>query len=52
MRKLPRSPWLTAFLLLLAGLVISFLALSLSGQGEVTWGETPSCSSGTPSPSC
>ena len=41
MRKLPRSPWLTALLLLLTGLVIGFLALSLSGQGEVTWGGDP-----------
>jgi len=38
MRKLPRSPWLTALLLLLSGLVISYLSLSLSGQGEVNWG--------------
>ena len=41
MRNFTRSPWRTAFLLLLTGLVIGGFALSLSGQGEVSWGGDP-----------
>ena len=41
MRKFTRSPWLTAFLLLLVGILYTALSLSLSGQGEVTWGGDP-----------
>ena len=41
MRNFTRSPWRTALLLLLTGLVISGFALSLSGQGEVSWGGDP-----------
>ena len=52
MRNFTRSPWRTALLLLLTGLVISGFALSLSGQGEVSWGGDPPSFSGTPSPSC
>ena len=41
MRKFTRSPWLTALLLLLVGITYSLLALSLSGQGDITWGGDP-----------
>lgn len=41
MRKFNRSPWFTALLLLAAGVAYSFLSLSLSGQGEITWGGDP-----------
>ncbi|MBR5533352.1 MAG: LTA synthase family protein [Ruminiclostridium sp.] len=41
MRKFTRSPWLTTLLLLAVGLVYTVLSLTLSGQGEISWGGDP-----------
>ncbi|MFR6378732.1 MAG: hypothetical protein ACLUNZ_01755 [Evtepia sp.] len=50
--QLPRSPWLTLLLLLAVGVMISGFSLAFSGSEGISWGEAPSCSSGTPCPSC
>ena len=40
-KQLPRSPWLTAGLLLAVGLVFSGISLALSHRGEISWGGDP-----------
>lgn len=39
--KLPRATWLTALLLLAAGLSMSIFSLVLSGREEISWGGDP-----------